>query len=71
MPKRDLELEIRRGSQRQDVIDAYADPSDSGALREYLTNWLGANKWGRGLWDEFELVARDAGTWKRIAKVRV
>jgi hypothetical protein len=71
MPKKDLELEIRRGSQRQDVIDAYADPSDSGAMRDYLTGWLSANKWGRGLWSEFELVAREPRGWKKLAKVRV
>jgi hypothetical protein len=71
MPKRELELEIRRGSQRQAILDAYADPNDTAAMREYLTGWLGANKWGRGKWGEFELIAREPGGWKKLAKVRV
>jgi hypothetical protein len=71
MPKRDLDLEILRKGRHEDYIDAHADPDDSGAMRDYLTSWLEANKWSKGRWGEFELIARDAGTWKQLAKVRV
>lgn len=70
MPKRDLELEIRRGSQRQDILDAFADPDDYEALQKILANWLGAKKWGRGKWGDFHMVVRAAGTSKTLAKVR-
>ena len=71
MPKRDLEMEIRRGSQRQEVVDIFADPSSKSDLREHLVSWLEGNKWGRGLWAEFEAIAREPGGWKQLAKVRV
>ena len=45
-------------------------PVDTGALRDILTNWLGANKWSRGKWGDFYMVVRLAGTSKQIAKVR-
>ena len=70
MPKRDLELEILRKGRHEDAIDAFADPDSKSELRDYLTGWLEGHKWSRGRWDEFELIARDAGTWKKLAKVR-
>lgn len=71
MPKRDLELEILRKGRHEDTIDAYADPASKSELRDYLTGWLEGHKWSKGRWDEFELIARDAGTWRQLAKVRV
>lgn len=70
MPKRDLELEILRKGRHEDTIDAYGDPDDKSDMRGYLTGWLEGHKWSKSRWSEFELIARDAGTWKKLAKVR-
>ena len=70
MPRRDLELEILRRGRHEDSIAVFADPDSKRELREALVSWLEGHKWSRGRWSEFEAVARDAGTWRQLAKVR-
>ena len=71
MNPRPLEVQIRRKGRKEDVLDVTADPADTIALRALLRDWLAGHGWAEGRWGEFELVAFDAGTWKRVAKVRV
>lgn len=70
MAKRALELRIERKGRREDTLEVTADPDDTAALRDYLRGWLEGNKWDRGLWGQFELVAFAAGSWKKLARVR-
>ena len=70
MNPRPLEVQILRKGRKEDVLDVTADPADTIALRALLTDWLRGHGWAEGHWAEFELVAFDAGTWKRVAKVR-
>lgn len=67
MAARELELHIYRKNRRQDVLKVTADPADTGALRQYLIDWLAGGRWDKGLWHEFELTA---WTGSRLAKVR-
>lgn len=70
MAKRALELEVMRGSQHVAVFDAEADPDDVGSLRASLTGWLTSNGWKRPLWGRFELLARNAGEYRVLKRVR-
>jgi hypothetical protein len=65
-----LELTILRKGKPEDTIDVTADPADTGLLRQYLVDWLTGHKWSKARWPEFELVAREAGRYKQLAKVR-
>jgi hypothetical protein len=70
MASRNLELEILRHGRREDSIEAMADPDDINLLRGILINWLQANRWDAGRWNEFEMLVRYAGGYKAIKKVR-
>jgi hypothetical protein len=70
MAARPLEVHILRKGRKEDVLDVTADPADTIALRALLKDWLQGHGWAQGHWPDFELVAFDAGTWKRVAKVR-
>lgn len=70
---RPLDLEIRRKGHPEDTIQVVADPGGTGfpaVLRKELHSWLAGHKWAPGRWGEFELVAREAGAWKQLAKIR-
>ena len=71
MPRRDLELDIYRKGRHEDTIAVFADPDSKRELRDALVSWLEGHKWSPGRWVEFEAIARDAGKWKKLAKVRV
>jgi hypothetical protein len=71
MAERRLDLVIRRRGRKETSFEVTADPADSGAMRDYLTSWLEGEGWARGLWSQFELTAFNAGTWDRVAKVRL
>ena len=40
MAASEIEVDINRGSQRQDKFRAHADPDSNGQLREVLAGWL-------------------------------
>ena len=70
---RSLDLEVLRRGHPEDTIQIVADPSGSGfpaVLQKQLRGWLAARKWDPGLWGQFELIARETGAWKQLAKVR-
>ncbi len=70
MAPKQLDIEIRRKGRKEDTLSVFADPGDTRTLRGYLLDWLASNKWAEARWGEFELIAFNAGTWKRVAKVR-
>lgn len=70
MTSQPLDLTILRNGRKQAGIQATADPANPAELREILVQWLSGNKWGRPLWDQFEIVARASGKWKVLATVR-
>jgi Holliday junction resolvase-like predicted endonuclease len=65
-----LDLEVLHKGRREDEFEAEGEPGDAAWLQSQLRRWLAANKWARGRWGEFELVAREAGKSKVQAKVR-
>jgi hypothetical protein len=67
---RNLDLEVVRNGRPQDTFQSLGDPEDVGWLQKRLRGWLEARKWDRGLWGDFEIVARDAGKSRQLAKVR-
>lgn len=70
---RPLDLEILRKGHPEDTIQLVADPSGAGfpaVLQSRLREWLTGHKWAPARWGEFELIARAAGEWKQLAKVR-
>jgi hypothetical protein len=70
MPARPLDLEVLRKNRHEDTFQATGDPGDAAWLEGRLREWLAAHKRPVSRWGEFELVARGAGQWKQIAKVR-
>jgi hypothetical protein len=70
MPKRALELEILRGGRHEATFEALADPDDTGALRDYLTDWLEGNGWAEGHWPKFSLAVRYADEYKVRKTIR-
>jgi hypothetical protein len=70
---RALDLEILRKGHPEDTIQVVADPKGAGfpaVLQKHLRSWLTGHKWAPSRWGEFELVAREAGAWKQLGKVR-
>ena len=70
MTTQPLDIEIHRKNRREASFKATADPANPKELRDILTGWLKGNKWDKGLWNQFELVAFAEGTWKRVGSVR-
>jgi hypothetical protein len=70
MTARALDLEVLRNGRPADTFRAHGDPEDVTWLQGRLTGWLGARKWDRGLWGGFEIVARESGKSRQLAKVR-
>lgn len=70
MPARTLDLEVLRKNRKWDKFQAAGDPSDAAWLSGRLREWLTGKKWHESRWGEFELVAREHGKWKQLAKVR-
>lgn len=70
MTARALDLEVLRKGRPADRLQAHGDPEDYGWLKERLRGWLEANGWDKSRWGQFEIVARDAGKSKQLAKVR-
>jgi hypothetical protein len=70
MAARPLDLEVLRKNRHEDTIQATGDPADAAWLQGRLREWLTGHKWQPSRWGEFELVARQAGKWKQLAKVR-
>jgi hypothetical protein len=70
MPERRLDLEVLRNGKPMDEFAAHGDPEDIAWLQLRLQGWLEGNGWDRGLWRSFEVIARDAGKSKQLAKVR-
>ena len=66
----DLDLEVLRRDRPEGTFQATGDPQDAAWLQGQLRDWLRGHKWSPALWSEFELVAREAGTWTKRAKVR-
>jgi hypothetical protein len=67
---RALDLEVLRKDRPQDAFQAHGDPEDLKWLQKRLQGWLEARRWDKGLWEQFEIVARDAGKPKQLTKVR-
>jgi hypothetical protein len=65
-----LDLEVVRRDRPLDEFQAHGDPEDLKWLQKRLQGWLEARRWDKGLWGQFEIVARDAGKSKQLAKVR-
>ena len=65
-----LDLEVLRKNRHEDTFQATGDPGEPGWLQKQLRGWLAGHKWHASRWGEFELVARPAGQWKQLAKVR-
>ena len=70
MTARALDLEVLRRGRPEDSFQAHGDPEDHLWLQERLKGWLTAGKWDEGLWGQFEIVARDAGKPRQLAKAR-
>jgi hypothetical protein len=70
MPELALDLEVLRKRRREDTFQARGDPADLAWLEKRLRAWLESRKWSKAFWPEFELVAREAGKWTQLAKVR-
>ena len=71
MTARNLDLEVLRKGRPVDTFQGHGDPEDHAWLQKRLVGWLEAKKWDKPLWGDFEIVARDAGKSKQLAKVRV
>lgn len=71
MTARPLQMEVLRNGRPEDTFGAHGDPEDIEWMQKRLQGWLEAKKWDKGLWGAFELVARDQGKPKPLAKVRV
>ena len=65
-----LDLEVLHRGRHEDAFQAAGDPHDPAWLQKQLRGWLAGRKWAESRWGEFELVARAAGEWKQLAKVR-
>lgn len=65
-----LDLEVLRRNRHEDTFQAAGDPGDAAWLRRQLRGWLELKRWHEDRWGEFELIARPAGKWKQLAKVR-
>ena len=70
MPALPLDLEVLRRGRPEDTFQTAGDPDDAAWLQGRLRDWLRGRKWSPALWGEFELVARKAGTWTKLATVR-
>ena len=73
MTTRTLDLEVLRRGRPEDMFTADGDPdgAEFGTwLRDQLRAWLAGRKWGQSLWGQFEIVAREAGRMKPLAKAR-
>lgn len=70
MTARALDLEVLRNNRPQDTFQANGDPEDLAWLQKRLQGWLEARKWDRALWGAFEIVAREAGKSRQLAKVQ-
>lgn len=71
MTARALDLEVLHRGRPVDEFQAQGDPEDPVWLQGRLKGWLEARKWDSGRWGEFEIVARDAGKSKQLAKARM
>lgn len=65
-----LDLEVLRNNRHEDTFQAAGNPGDAAWLRRQLRGWLTGHKWAEGRWGEFEMIAREAGKWTQLAKVR-
>ena len=65
-----LDLEVLRKNRHEDTFQATGNPGDADWLRRQLRGWLTGHGWHELRWREFELVAREAGKWPKLAKVR-
>ena len=70
MTARALDLEVLRNGRPVDTFQVNGDPEDILWLQKRLKGWLEAKKYDRGLWNAFEVIARDAGKSKQLAKAR-
>jgi hypothetical protein len=70
MAVRTLDLEVMHRGRREDTFQVSGDAGDAGWLSGQLRGWLELKRWSEPRWGEFELIAREAGTWKQLAKVR-
>ena len=70
MAARPLDLEVLRRNRPEDTFQVIGDADDKAWLAGQLRGWLSSQKWDPALWREFELVARPAGEWKQLGKVR-
>lgn len=65
-----LDLEVLRKGRPEDTFEAEAGPDQPAYLQALLRSWLSDNKWDRGRWGEFEMLVREAGRYKVLAKIR-
>ena len=70
MTARALDLEVLRNGKPLDTFQSFGDPEDPAWLQKRIQGWLSARKWDQGLWSGFEIVAREAGKSRPLAKVR-
>ena len=70
MADRALDLEVLRNGRPLDTFVSFGDPEDPDWLQKRLRGWLEARKYDRGLWGGFEIVAREAGKSRQLAKAR-
>lgn len=70
MTSQPLDLTIFRGSRKQAALQVTADPANPAELQAVLVQWLAGSKWGESLWPQFELVARAAGGYRVLSRVR-
>jgi hypothetical protein len=65
-----LDLEVLCKGRHEATFQASGDPGDADWLQRRLREWLRGHKWQESRWGEFELTAREAGTWTLLGTVR-
>jgi hypothetical protein len=65
-----LDLEVLRKGRPEGAFEAEGRPDQPAYLQSLLRSWLSGNGWAEGRWGEFEMLVRETGRNKVLAKIR-